>query len=658
MTVTDLGSRSGRHRDAAAAEGAPRVLVLNGGVASTIDTTAAKVTKKSTPRELYDDDERDDLTDLARQGGVRAQIARRKLDNDAAERQRRITAAERPIEFDVPVLTRTPTGYAGRGGGNVAHVRRPNEFRGTTAQVPGFYPFPVGASAPLYGAPVGFHQVTGQTVGFSQVEWFERGIITAPSAMTFGLNGYGKSTFNRRIVTWDVATGVRPLIMGDHRPDFVNLMRQMVATDEYGTPLRDANDKEIRAQVTTVGFDSPMNPLAVGAFGELIYRLPGEARELAEREMRARQVAAAIALLEISSGERIAAHERTLLTTALRVLYGSHNDFDLKHAPIPGDLLSLLRSVPQLLINVTETAADTDPELRNALDMVDASGALGRSRGDERSVDRYMLLAENLCQSLDQLVSGQFGEIFNAQTKEAIDIDAIGNCVDMSRIPKNNQSLRAAVLLACWSDGFAAVEATHLLSDAGLQPPRNYDLICDEFSIVLGVGNGIVQRVDEVTRVQREQGTGTMFTTHTVKDLQAFDSMEDRQRAMGFLDRAQVKICFPLPEDEAALMEGKVNLNAQEAATLAEWATTPRGVDDPVVDEISEEDWDAGVRSDDVDTRETPLGMGKFLIKQGAGDLPGIPVQMRLTPTERSREIHNTNKRFNRGRTASTKDHS
>ena len=288
--------------------------------------------------------------------------------------------------------------------------------------------------------------------------------------------------------------------------------------------------------------------------------------------------------------------------------------------------------------------------------MCDASGALGHRPYDERAVDRYLLLTENLRQLLDQLVSGEFGLIFNAPTKDPLDIDAIGTCVDMSRLPKGNQALRAAVLLACWSDGFSAVEASHLLSDNKLQKPRNYDLVCDEFSIILGVGNGIVQRVDEVTRVQREQGTGTVFTTHTVKDLGAFDSMEDRQRAMGFLDRARAKICFPLPENEAELMAGKVNLNDQEAATLAEWATTPRGVDDPVVEEFTEADWAQSVADGEEPTPapivDVPLGMGKFLIKTGEGDLPGIPVQMHLTPTEQSREIHNTNRRFARGRAA------
>ncbi len=265
------------------------------------------------------------------------------------------------------------------------------------------------------------------------------------------------------------------------------------------------------------------------------------------------------------------------------------------------------------------------------------------------------MLTENLRQSLDQLVSGgQFGEIFNAPTKEPIDIDALGGvCVDMSRLPANARKLRAAVLLACWSDGFSAVEASHLLSDHGLQePPRNYDLVCDEFSLVLGVGNGIVWRVDEVTRVQREQGTGSLFTTHTVKDLQAFDSMEDRQRAMGFLDRARVKVCFPLPpEDEASLMEGKVNLNDKEAATLAEWATTPPAASTTRSSPRSTKPTGpTGVRATGTETNTVPPGMGKFLIKEG--EQPGIPVQMRLTATERATEMHNTNKRFHRGRGA------
>jgi len=439
--------------------------------------------------------------------------------------------------------------------------------------------------------------------------------------------------------------------MGDHRPDFTHLMRHMVLTDEHGRAVLDENEQPVRPQVTSVGFGHPLNPLAVGSFGKLIRRLPADRREFAEREMRARQVSAAIALLEISSGKRIAPHERTLLTTALRVLYGSSNEFDLDHAPIPGDVLHLLRNVPQQLLDATASAADEDPDLLAARQLLDASGALGLRPGDHHAIERYLLLTENLRQCLDQLVSGQFGEIFNAQTETPIDIDALGVCVDMSRIPQTDHALRAAVLLACWSDGFSAVEASHKLSDAGLQDPRNYDLLCDEFSIVLGVGNGVVQRVDEVTRVQREQGTGTVFTTHTVKDLQAFDSMEDRNRAMGFLDRARAKILFPLPEDEARLMEGKVNLNDQEAATLAEWASTPRGIDDPVVREIAEDDWIDGVRADVGENHSIPPGMGKFLIKTGEGDLPGIPVQMHLTATERALELHNTNRRWRRGRT-------
>mgnify|MGYP002651792985 CR=1 FL=1 len=150
------------------------------------------------------------------------------------------------------------------------------------------------------------------------------------------------------------ATGVRPLIMGDHRPDFVNMMRQMVLHDSDGrVQYREDGITPVTPQVTSVGFDSPMNPLAVGTFGNLIARLPTAARQLAEREMRARQVTAATGLLEISSGRPIAPHEETLLTTALRVLYGTANEFTLTNAPLPGDVLNLLRQVPQTLIDAT-----------------------------------------------------------------------------------------------------------------------------------------------------------------------------------------------------------------------------------------------------------------------------------------------------------------
>lgn len=157
MTVTPLRPRAVSH----AADADPELtLHLHAGTTST-PAPEHKDDTKAKNAALYTDDAREDLLDQVRGGGVSGLIARQRLNNDSKRREAAEDAALRQVEFDVPTLARTRTGYAGRGGGRVTHVRRPNEFRGTTAQVPGFYPFPIGASAPLDGAPVGTHLVTG-----------------------------------------------------------------------------------------------------------------------------------------------------------------------------------------------------------------------------------------------------------------------------------------------------------------------------------------------------------------------------------------------------------------------------------------------------------------------------------------------------------------
>ena len=59
----------------------------------------------------------------------------------------------------------------------------------------------------------------------------------------------------------------------------------------------------------------------------------------------------------------------------------------------------------------------------------------------------------------------------------------------------------------------------------------------------LRAGNGIVDRVDFLTRLNRQVGVGTAMISHTMSDLLSLSSEEDRMKARGFVER------HPAPRD-------------------------------------------------------------------------------------------------------------
>ncbi|NED61586.1 hypothetical protein G3I15_11705, partial [Streptomyces sp. SID10244] len=125
------------------------------------------------------------------------------------------------------------------------------------------------------------------------------------------------------------------------------------------------------------------------------------------------------------------------------------------------------------------------------------------------------------------LVRGRLGRVLNGQTTEPINVNAAAVCVDVSRVPKGDKKLKAALLLVCWSDGFGAVEAAHVLADAGLGPRRTFQVIIDELWQVIGSGAGIVDRVDALVRLNRSDAVSLIMITHSVADLSAFESQAD-----------------------------------------------------------------------------------------------------------------------------------
>ncbi|GAA3125312.1 hypothetical protein [Nonomuraea salmonea] len=183
--------------------------------------------------------------------------------------------------------------------------------------------------------------------------------------------------------------------------------------------------------------------------------------------------------------------------------------------------------------------------------------------------------------------------------------------------------MQAAVLLACWSEGFGAIEAAHALADAGLAPQRRFWVVLDELWRVLRAGRGLVDRVDALTRLNRQRGVGQAMITHTMSDLLALTEEADRLKARGFAERAGMILCGGLPEAELSALTQVVGMSAAEQRMIVDWSTPPS--------------WD-NARARDGE----PPGRGKFLVK--VGGRPGIPVHVDLTPAEL--EVDRTNRRW------------
>ncbi|MCQ0007517.1 type IV secretory system conjugative DNA transfer family protein [Actinomadura madurae] len=298
------------------------------------------------------------------------------------------------------------------------------------------------------------------------------------------------------------------------------------------------------------------------------------------------------ALLTVLRGGPIADTERTVLNAALRVL-------DERHPGVP--------TLPDLI-----TVIDQGPERLRSVTL---------ARGDEA---KYRTAVDPLHASLLGVLDGPMGETFAHHTTTKIDLDNPGGvCIDISGIDDSDAELQAAVLLACWSDGFGAVEAAHALADEGLEPRRHFFVVLDELWRVLRSGRGLVDRVDALTRLNRQRGAGQVLITHTMADLLSLQDEADRLKAKGFAERAGMVICGGLPQAEMPLVNEVVRMSGIEQRMIVDWSTPPS--------------WNPDANQD-----SEPPGRGRFLVK--VGGRPGIPFRVELTSVER--DVNDTNKRW------------
>ena len=468
-----------------------------------------------------------------------------------------------------------PRGWTNRGGGHAAYVEMAPEWRGTSVQVCGMWPFIAGSGSPMVGVPLGRHLYTNTTVCSDPINWFTRAkLISNPGVFVLGLTGRGKSSVVRRMATGLAAFGTLPIAFGDTKPDYADLISAL-----GGNVL-----KLGRGQGT-------LNVLDPGAAMTAARRLNDREREKLLADATGRRLNILCGLIELNRQQPVSDVESLILDTAMRYL---DTQFPPGVATLP-HLVKVLDEGPVELRDVT------------------------LSRGND---DHYRRMTDPLQGSVMALTRGALGETFAHKTTVHMDL-AKPLCIDISGIPESDSKLQAAVLLACWAEGFAAIEAAQALTEAGLEPEQHRFIIIDELWKVLQAGKGMVSRVDALTRLNRTRGVGQALITHTLSDMLSLSDEEDRQKAIGFAERAGYMILGGLPKRELPMLTQIVQLSQTEAELLEDWSAPAS--------------WDPATG-----TEAEPPGRGKFLVK--VGGRPGIPIKVELTQSELA--VNDTNQRW------------
>lgn len=458
----------------------------------------------------------------------------------------------------------------------------PPTFRGTSVQVCGFWPFAGGSSRPAVGVPVGQDIQTGSTVCCDPFSWFKAGFISNPSMAIFGMPGLGKSSFAARQIIGLADQAVTSMVC-DLKGEYSPLCRAL------------------GGQVLDYGRGYRVNLLDLGAMGDAAARIggvPGEAlRELAI----ARSVDAIATQVQIVRRSPVTDWEQTLLTSAIRVLDSGHRT--RQDAPTLGDLVRLLH-------NPTDA-------MQAAILTEDATA--------------YAELTTGLRRSLQAVLEGPLGRMYDGQSTARLSVDTPMVVVDVSAVSRQSESVLSSAMLASWSEMFSTIEAANALADAGLEPQRNYLVVLDEMWRAMRLeGAGLVDKADSITRLNRAEGVGNLFITHSLRDMQSMASEADNLKARGFAERSGIVVTAGLAKEDLRALSEVKRMSEVEINAVAGWSTPPG--------------WRSRqIRHPDGRTRPAPPpGAGKVLIK--LGERAGIQTQVRLTKTEL--DLHDTNNRW------------
>ncbi|GAB3480531.1 hypothetical protein [Nocardiopsis coralliicola] len=454
-------------------------------------------------------------------------------------------------------------GWRHSGGGLAPNIPNAAEYQATTAQACGLFPFVTSSKPPAIGTPIGRDLLSGEVVCMDPMAWLRAGLVTNPGCFVLGQPGTGKSTFVKRLVTGAVAFGSQAIILGDTKPDYTDLVAHL------------------GGQVVKIGRGlERINPLDAGPLGGVMEHLDHVDREKLRWEVRSRRISLLMALCTLIREGRIDNSEEVVLGAAI-------------------DLLD------------ERLAGTRQPTVIDVLRVVEEGPESLRSFARADGHAQYAQRVDGLVFTLRLLCTGSLAGVFDGETTSPLDMEAPAVSVDISRVGAAGDKLLTAAMLCTWSYGFGMVDAASVLAEHGLMRRRSYIGVMDELWRALRGAPGLVEFADSLTRLNRSKGMASVMVTHSLSDLEALASEEDRAKARGFVDRSAITVLAGLPPRELAWVNRITPMTGPERGLVASWS--------------SPDSWQPGARHP---------GRGKYLIKTGAERL-GIPVQMSLTADER-----------------------
>jgi hypothetical protein len=254
-------------------------------------------------------------------------------------------------------------------------------------------------------------------------------------------------------------------------------------------------------------------------------------------------------------------------------------------------------------------AGTREPTVPDVLAVIGQGPDTLRAAARAATPAQYQHRTAELVFTLDLLCTGSLAGVFDGPTSTPISLNDSLVSVDISRTGAAGDKLLTAAMLCTWAYGFAVADAAAALAERGIAPRRPYLAVMDELWRALRGAPGLVEYADSLTRLNRAKGMASIMITHSLADLDALATEEDRAKARGFADRCAITVLAGLPPRELARVRQITPLTGPEQELVTSWSAP--------------DSWQPGTRHP---------GRGKYLIK--TGDRLGLPVELSLVGPE------------------------